>query len=813
MTIPVANDRELVLDLDHDLDVRQSTYDWSVRVFKVLKKILKVNVKLHHSEGQIRDGEIFLFNHFARFETFIPQYLIYTETGAMCRSVASSEFFIKDDSFTNFLLNAGAVPNSMPDLLPFLAAEILRGRKVIVFPEGGMVKDRRVVDLHGAYGVYSRKSQERRKHHTGAAVLALALDVFKQSVLTYHQAGHTRRLRDWAERLRLQDVDALLAAARRPTAIVPANITFYPIRVSDNLLRRGAELLSRGLSRRASEELMIEGNILLKHTDMDVRLGDPVRPSEYWGWFDKRLLKRLLPKVGYLDEIFDLRPASAKWDTRLWRWQMQRRVLRVRDEYMERIYSDVTVNLSHLGSRIILEMVDRGHTEVSQEVFHRTLYLAVKNVQRAPGVHLHRSLRNPEAYAGLLGLQCEGLEQFLRSTRSMELVERVDQSYRFLPKLREEHAFDEIRLENLVVVYANEVAPLHEVRRRVSSAIEEGSRLTPSQLAEFRFDDEQLSYGWDRFRFAKPRYATINEEQTATADPAPFLLRPAMSNGMGVVLVHGFLASPAELRGFGERLQRLGYTVVGVRLKGHGTSPWDLRERSWEDWLASVKRGYEIMAGLVPRIFLVGFSTGGALALCHAADRPDGLLGVAAVAVPVKFQNKNMIFVPLMHRANRLVRWVSSYEGVMPFRPTKTEHPGINYRHMPIRGLYELRRMVDAMRPKLGDVECPVLLLQGSDDPVVVPHSAKLIHDKLGAADKTLKMIRSDRHGILHEDIGDTQQTVVEFLSGIGEGPEANAGGEPRSLNPPTTGGRAEAGTSKLALRTSGEGRRGRTGG
>ena len=34
--------------------------------------MLKVNVDLHHSEGQIDEGEIFLFNHFARFETFIP---------------------------------------------------------------------------------------------------------------------------------------------------------------------------------------------------------------------------------------------------------------------------------------------------------------------------------------------------------------------------------------------------------------------------------------------------------------------------------------------------------------------------------------------------------------------------------------------------------------------------------------------------------------------------------------------------------------------------------------------------------------------
>ena len=48
---------------------------------------------------------------------------------------------------------------------------------------------------------------------------------------------------------------------------------------------------------------------------------------------------------------------------------------------------------------------------------------------------------------------------------------------------------------------------------------------------------------------------------------------------------HGLLASPAELRSFGEALRDEGFPVIGVRLAGHGTSPWDLRDRSWQDWI------------------------------------------------------------------------------------------------------------------------------------------------------------------------------------------------------------------------------------
>ena len=640
------------------------------------------------------------------------------------------------------------------------------GRKIIVFPEGGMVKDRRVIDQRGRYSVYSRKAEERRKHHTGAAVLGLALDVFKRAVLSAHQLGRMRRLQAWSESLKLEGVDQLLAAARRPTAIVPANITFYPIRVSDNLLRKGAELLSKGLSRRMSEELMIEGNILLKHTDMDVRLGDPIHPWDYWRWLDTKLMSRFVPKITALEEAFELKPAKVAWDRRLLARRMRLNVLRVRDEYMRRIYSDVTVNLSHLVSSLIITLIERRRFEIPRADLHQILYLAVKKIQRLANVHLHRSLRNPDTYTSLLTPDPLALTQFLATTSTSELLEVSATDYRFLPKLEEEHGFDEVRLENLVEVYANEVAPLHEVGKALADAIEESPLVSAESMARHRINDGEISLAWDRMKFADESHLAINQQQTATADAAPFLLEPANPKEIGIVIVHGFLASPAEVRGFAEKLMGQGFRVHGVRLKGHGTSPWDLRERGWEDWLECVSQGYQLMASLTPKVALVGFSTGGALVLRLAAERPAGLQGVAAVAVPLKFQNKNMVFVPLMHRANRFVRWVSSYEGIMPFRASEnTEHPRVNYRHIPIRGLYELRRMVDELKDTLDQVQCPVRLLQGDQDPVVVPESAALILKLLGTQKKDLEIIASKRHGILYDDVGATHRLIVDFIN------------------------------------------------
>lgn len=750
-----------------EVAISPSAYEWSVRAITTIKKLLKVNIKLHHSEGQIANGQIFLFNHFARFETFIPQYLIYQETGAYCRSIASSEFFKDEDAFSSYLLGLGAVPNNHPRLLPFLAEEILRGRKIIVFPEGGMVKDRRVLDQKGRYSVYSPTARERRKHHTGAALLALASDALKAVIFSAFQSGDERRIEHWVLRLGLEHEGDLLRAVRKPSLIVPANITFYPIRVGGNLLHTGAELISRGLSKRLTEELLIEGNILLRDTDMDIRLGVPVDPASFWRGWELNLFRHFTRNVESTDQLLALSRSGERWSDRVVARWLRRKSLRIRNLYMHRMYEGVTVNLSHLASSYIMRLVDRRVTECDRVQFDRILYLALKYLQRDSTVYLHRSLRNPDCYQGVVEGQCEGLGQFFTVAAEAGLVESNETSYRFLPKLCKDQEFHSIRLENPIAVYANEVEPITGVEKALQTAQKRLEALTSRDLAELLFDDERVGYSWDRAYYQKPRYSQINSQETATESGEPFLLAPAEPHRTGVLLVHGFLASPAELAEFGAKLEALGYTVLAVRLKGHGTSPWDLRDREWEDWLSSVRRGYRILAELVSRVAIVGFSTGGALSLLLASERPPGLAGVCAVSVPVRFRNRNLIFVPLLHGANRVASWLPAFEGIIPFRPNESEHPHINYRNIPVRGLYELRLLVDRVERALNEVRCPVLVMQGDKDKVVDPKSAEILMKKLGSAVKRLHMIPSDRHGILNEAIADTHEVLIDYLQSL----------------------------------------------
>ena len=748
-------------------EINTRVYDFCVRAFRTTRKLLKLNIKLHHdfpgAEKAAEEGDIFLFNHFARFETFIPQYLLNEETGAYCRSVAAAEFFDGDERFSQFLYSIGAVPNDLPNLFSFLVREILHGRKLVVFPEGGMVKDKRVIDKQGRYSVLSRTANERRKHHRGSAVIALALDAFKTAVLHDYAAGRQERIERWAEQLGFADVEELMVRAVKPTVIVPSHITFYPIRVNDNILHQAARLFNRGINKRFAEELIIEGNLLFRHTDMDIRFSKPIVAGNYWRWWEKRLLPNVVHRFETLEELFALTPRPGHWGGRVHAVGMKVKSNRLRDDYMRGMYEAVTINLSHIASRIILDLYNQGLRRISLGRFHKMLYIAIKLLQRSPQV-LHRSLLNPEEYEAIINKGSTRLDQFLRTARQMQLLHIDQGEYVLDQKLIADFEIDEIRTENLISVYANEIAPLRRVTRIVDRAVAHSGRLTARKLADYRFDDQLVAYRWDRARFERKRYAEINAQQTQTADANWYFLRAKRNSASAVVLVHGFMAGPAELRSLGERLHAEGHHVLGVRLKGHGTSPWDLRERNWHDWAESVERGYEIARAYSREVHIVGFSTGGLLALNHAINNPrPKLKSVTCISAPVHFRNKNMIFVPLLHHANKLVSWVTS-EGIVPFRPNEPENPEVNYRHIPIRALYQLQLLIDNLTSKKLYIDADVHLFQGDKDPVVDPQSVHTLAELIVAENKTVTLLDSGVHGVVYRDIDRVQEKICASI-------------------------------------------------
>jgi esterase/lipase len=651
----------------------------------------------------------------------------------------------------------------MPNLFPFLAREILHDRKLVVFPEGGMVKDKRVVDHKGQYSVFSRTANERRKHHRGPAVIALALDAFKTALLHDYAAGKYTRIERWAEQLDFDDVEHLMRKAIKPTVIVPSHITFYPIRVSDNILHQAAKLFNRNIDKRFAEELIIEGNLLFKETDMDIRFSSPIIAGNYWRWWEKRLLPNAVHRFESLDQLFKLKPDSTNLSGRIHSFGMRAKSNKLRDDYMRSMYQAVTINLSHIASLLIMRLFEQGLQRIECVRLHRMLYLSIKRLQKTEH-HLHRSLLNPDEYGAIINEGSTRLDQFLKTARNLKLMHVEDGQYVLDKKLIEDFEIDEVRTENLINVYANEVKPQARITRIIDRAMKDADKLTATAFADFCFDDQILGYRWDWNLYQRERYREINSQQTQTADANSFFLRSNKKSAPAVLLIHGFLSTPAEMRNLGERLHAAGCHAIGIRLKGHGTSPWDLRDRSWHDWVESVACGYDVARAYSQSVHIVGFSTGGLLALYHAAVHPQVKVeSITSVNAPIHFKSKNMVFVPLVHHANKLVSWVNS-EGLVPFTPNKPENPNVNYQHIPVRALYQLQRFIDHIRQDTLTINANVYIYQGDRDPVVDPDSLEALDKLIVAAQKTVISLDSDVHGVIYRNIDGVQEKICASI-------------------------------------------------
>ncbi len=751
--------------------INPKTYDWSVRAFSTVRHLLGVNIKLHASNNQIEQGHIFLFNHFSRFETFIPQYLIYQEQKVYCRSIAAAEFFHGDERFTRYLHGVGAVPNDMPNLLAFLARDILRGHKVIIFPEGGMVKDKKILSDDGQYTIYSPSAAQRRKHHSGAARLALVLDLYKHLVLEAHKNGDKNTLKQWVRELDLENEEALIERCQEPTRIIPSNITFYPIRISENFLKDSVERFTGRLADKYGEELLIESNLLFKDTDMDIRMGPAIETTLLWPWWDQLILKRAVKGVSNLNDLFSFGTQNEGFLDRLAFSRLRNKTEEVRDLAMKHMYGLVTLNLSHMASALILRLIESGMTSITQKDFLYLLYLSARYISHEENIYLHQSLLDAETYRHLRLGQSKELNQFLETAEDVGLITTTKETLTFLDKLKQEHDFHAVRMENPICVYANECAPILGVKQAIERALADKERLLPQRWVQFYYEDDLLAFEQQKEKYSAAQYCEINSQQTQKADARPFLLEPATQpdKQLAVLLIHGFLASPAEMKGLGTDLANSGYHVYGLRLDGHGTSPCDLRLRSWEDWMRSVQLGYDLLSQQHQQIVVVGFSTGGALALRFAAERPEKLAGLCAVSTPLKFANPNLRYVPLIHHANKLTRWLASQEGILPYLRNDTEHPDINYQHIPIRALYELRKLVGDMDKNLSRINCPTRLIQGDAEQVVKPESARLIRERMVATTPEVVMVTSTRHGIIADDISGTRQHIIDFINRLEE--------------------------------------------
>lgn len=232
-----------------------------------------------------------------------------------------------------------------------------------------------------------------------------------------------------------------------------------------------------------------------------------------------------------------------------------------------------------------------------------------------------------------------------------------------------------------------------------------------------------------------------------TAEPF-FFPGSGVNAKIGCLVQHGFTGAPKEMRWLGEYLNQQGYTVCGMRLTGHATQPEDMIRSRWQDWLASVEDGYNLLCSCTEQVFLLGLSMGGILSLISAARLP--IRGVVALSTPYKLPDDPRL---------KHLKLISKFK---PYMPKNKEGPGagwfgdawkqhVAYPQNPVRCIAELNELLGVMRASLLKVQVPVLLISSRDDHYIVEGSMDAVYEALGTSDKQKIWIEGSGHVITEE--------------------------------------------------------------
>lgn len=709
------------------------------QAIRMLSGLSAVKVNLHGTENMPQGSIIFVINHFTRIETLLMPYHIHELTRVPVWSLASPALF--EGPLGGFLDMIGVVSTKDPHRDLLMVKSLLTGEaNWIIYPEGRMLKDKKIVER--TRNMISSVGG-KRPPHTGAAVLALRTEFYRQRLrrMAETNPGEAQRLLD------LFQIDSLEPVLARNTWIMPVNITYYPLRARENALSILASRLVKDISPKMLEEIMTEGAMLLSGVDIDIRFGAPIA------------VKECLECSPVEQDIFARRQIDFE-DPIPSRVTIRRVAVDIMQRYMATIYSMTTVNHDHLFASMLRQF---PFNRMDDANFRRRVFLVASENIGQTGVHLHRSLRTSQVSL-LTDDRFNKYRDFIALAIEKGIVKRDgDDLIRDTTRFSSAFDFDRTRIDHPVAVIANEVIPLEQLQRKIRAA----AWLTPFQLRR-RIVAYLINKGIAEYSADYDAFFAAEESKPKEVG-APLLVK-GMSRELGVVLIHGFLAAPAEMQELAEYLGRKGVCVYVLRLKGHGTSPVDLATRTCQDWIESVDEGYAIMSNICRRVVVGGFSFGAGLALDLAARVPE-VAGVFAVSPPMQLQDISSKFVPAIDLWNRLMDLTHYDQAKKEFVDISPEHPHINYTRLPVVGVKELERFMAHLEPKLAAINIPAFVVQARGDPVVNPHGSRRLFDHLGTRKKEYLLVDSQRHGILlGEGAAQVHAAIGGFVENVRKG-------------------------------------------
>jgi carboxylesterase len=223
-------------------------------------------------------------------------------------------------------------------------------------------------------------------------------------------------------------------------------------------------------------------------------------------------------------------------------------------------------------------------------------------------------------------------------------------------------------------------------------------------------------------------------------DPSPFVLPGGQ---VGVLLIHGFTASPTQFRLVGNDLHQRRLTVSAPLLPGHGTTVADLSKQRWQDWVQHIDSAFIDLKARCSTVFVAGISLGSLLALYLATQHAD-LKGMILYSPLVKMPGGVAIhLVPVLKYFVREIRKTPDFSTDPDALKRLWDYPSIS-----LFALHEMICLRGKVQPLLEHINTPTLIIYSTLDKLIAANSAQFTYDHIGSVDKTLIVLNNSGHDV-----------------------------------------------------------------
>jgi alpha-beta hydrolase superfamily lysophospholipase len=284
--------------------------------------------------------------------------------------------------------------------------------------------------------------------------------------------------------------------------------------------------------------------------------------------------------------------------------------------------------------------------------------------------------------------------------------------------------------------------------------------------------------------FFQSRDGTQLHEETWPAQGKPLA---------SVVIVHGYGEHIGRYDETGRALAAAGFSVRGLDLRGHGQSA-GVRGfcNRFDEYLDDVDAIVARARSEKLPLFVLGHSFGALVAPFYVLGHPGTVAGLVltspfwklALAVPPAKVLAGKI-------ASRIYPKLGLPSGLKGNEVTRDpeiaaiyDRDPLNNKNATARWFTETSTAQESLVTRASELTLPVLLLVGEADKIAAAPQARVVFDRIGSKDKTLRMLTGQYHEVLNEPKPTRQQTVaeiVEWLRAHAAAASASDGGKLRA--------------------------------